>query len=408
MLERLRSWLGLRPRASWADPAFASENPFAWPRDAVSPDSAMRHAAVFRAVSLIAGAVARLPAYTYRLQKDGDRERNDSHPSGYLLLKRPNPRMSRTIFWRQVATEMLLEGQGIVWVQRRQSGAPVALWPIPWRRTTVNLAGGRLVYRLTLDGGAQIAADQDDVLHIPGSNDWDETECKTPIRAYADSVAAGIEANRYARRYFENDATPGGYIKYPNKLRDAKQADEIRAYWQQKFGGERRFAGPAVLTEGGEFHNIAINAKDAQLLEARRYSVEDIARIFGVPRFLLALDETSWGSGIEQLGILFVRYTLAPHLTAIEDECNAKLFGTDAHFVDFDERELMRGDTKSMFESYRMAMGGNNGPGFLTQNEVRRELNLPRDEAASSDELLNWSRASAPNGGDNAQTPGAS
>lgn len=402
MLDWLRARLGMRPRAAAGDPYWLGESPLGWPRDAVSSETAMRHSAVHRSVSLISSAVARLPAYTYRLQADGDREINSTHPAASLLLKRPNPRMSRTIFWRQVVAQMLLEGQAVVWIQRRQNGQPAALWPVPWRSVTVSMNAGRLLYRMTLDGGVQIAADQDDVLHIPGSSEWDETECKTPIRAYADSVAIGLEANRYARKYFENDATPSGYLAYPQKLRDRNQADEIRAYWRQRFGGENRFAGPAVLTEGGEFKQIGINAEDAQLLETRRFQIEDIGRIFGVPRFLLAMDETSWGSGIEQLGILFVRFTLDPHLQAIKDECDWKLFGTDAHFMDFDTSELMRGDTKAMFEAYRMALGGNNGPGFLTQNEVRRKLHLSRDDSAEADQLLRWSKDGASNGGTNA------
>jgi HK97 family phage portal protein len=312
--------------------------------------------------------------------------------------------MSKTTFWRMVVAQMLLRGQAIVWIQRRASGEPMALWPIPWERVSVSLVAGRLIYRMTLDGGQMMAADQDDVLHIPGSSEWDETEFKTPIRAYANSVAIGLEADRYARKYFENDATPNGYIKYPQKLKDRSQADEIRAYWRQKFGGENRFAGPAVLTEGGEFQQLTMNAEDAQLLETRRFQIEDIGRIFGVPRFLLAMDETSWGSGIEQLGILFVRFTLWPHLEAIRDEVNWKLFGTDAHVMDFDVTELMRGDTKSMFEAYRTAMGGNNGPGFMTPNEVRRKLNLPLDGAPASSRLTTWDRPGASNG-DTADAP---
>ena len=405
MLDWLRSALGMRPRSAAGDPYWLGESPFGWPRDAVSSETAMRHSAVHRSVSLISSAVARLPAYTYRLQADGDRELNTTHPAAALLLKRPNPRISRTTFWRAIVSEMLLEGQGIAWIQRAQSGQPRALWPVPWRNTSVQLASGRLIYRMTLDGGQQVVADQDDVLHFPGSSEWDETEFKTPIRAYADSVAIGLEANRYARKYLENDATPSGYIAYPNKLRDRSQGDEIRAYWRQKFGGENRFAGPAVLTEGGEFKQIAMNAQDAQLMETRRFQIEDIGRIFGVPRFLLALDETSWGSGIEQLGILFVRFTLDPHLQAIKDEVDWKLFGTDAHFVDFDTSELMRGDTKAMFEAYRMALGGNNGPGFLSQNEVRRKLHLPRSDAPEADQLLQWARAAGQTGGTDAAAP---
>lgn len=357
----------------------------------VSPETAMRHSAVFRAVSLISGTIAMLPLNVYKRQGDGDRELALKHPASRLLLQRPNNRMSRTVFWRQMISQALLAGNGVAWIQRQQSGAPKALWPIPWSRVSTQLVGQRIRYHLTLDDGTSIEAWEDDVLHIPGSPEWVDTYAKTPISAYADAVGIGLEANRFARKYFENDATPSGYISYPNKLAaGTNQADEIRNYWRQKFGGDNRHSGPAVLTDGGEFKQLSIKAEDAQLLETRRFQIEDIARVFGVPRFLLAMDETSWGSGIEQLGIFFVRYTLAPHLQAIRDECDWKLFGTDQHFCDFDPSELLKGDTKSMFEAVRLSIGGSSGPGIKTQNEWRKEFNLPRVDDPAADKLTTW------------------
>ena len=142
------------------------------------------------------------------------------------------------------------------------------------------------------------------------------------------AVGLGIEADRFAQKYFENDATPSGYIRYEKGFSGGEGAkDELRAFWQRTFGGEGRHSGPAILDQGGQYVPIPISAQDAQLLDTRRFQIEDIARIFGVPRFLLGMDETSWGSGIEALGIGFVTYTLDPHLCAIEDEVNHKLYG---------------------------------------------------------------------------------
>jgi HK97 family phage portal protein len=291
-----------------------------------------------------------------------------------------------------------LTGNGVAWIQRQQSGAPKALWPIPWSRCNLELVGQRVRYLLALDDQTSITVWEDDVLHIPGSPEWVDIYAKSPISAYSDSVGIGLEANRFARKYFENDATPSGYISYPNRLAaGSNQADEIRNHWKQKFGGDNRHSGPAVLTDGGEFKQLSINAHDAQLLDTRRFQIEDIARIFGIPRFLLALDETSWGSGIEQLGIFFIRYTLGPHMQAIRDECDWKLFGTDNHFCDFDSSELLKGDTKSIMEAARLSLGGSSGPGIKTQNEWRRDLNLPRVTDPNADNLTNWS-------GNNAKT----
>lgn len=369
----------------------------------VSADSAMRHAAVYRCVTLIAGSIAMLPLVTYRVQPDGDREANRSHPAAPLLALRPNARMSKVTFWRQIVQQMLLRGNGIAWIERTRNGAPVALWPIPWQRTAVTMMDdGALVYRMTLDNMEIVEAHQDDVLHIPGSPVWLGLMAQTPIQAMTMAIGIGLEADGFAKKYFENGGSADGYITYPQVFQSANgQADAIREYWRNRFGGQNRFSGPMVLDQGGKYETISITAEDAQLLETRRFQIEDIGRLFGVPRHLLGMDETSWGSGIEALGISFVTYTLGPHLQAIEDELDWKLFGTAAHHAEFDTAALTQGDQKSTFEAYGRALGGAPGPGWMTVNEVRRRARLPGIEGG--DNLTTWTPKGQKPGADGGQ-----
>lgn len=355
----------------------------------VSPATAMRHAAVYRCVSLIAFSIAMLPLKTYKDLPSGDRETATQHWASYMLRKRPNTRMSRSVFWRQLAAQMLLRGNGIAWIERKGSGIPLNIWPIPFERVHISLNGDRLRYQMQLDDGRIITVDQDDVLHFPGSPEWDGLKAKTPIQAMASSVGIGIEADRFARKYFENDATPPGYIAYPTGFKSKpEEKDELRAFWKRSFGGENRHSGPAILTDGGKYEQIPLSAEDAQLLETRRYQIEDIARIFGVPRFLLGMDETSWGSGIEALGIGYVTYTLDPHLVAVEDEIDFKLFPRSPFFGEFDRDVLLRGNIESRYKAYQLALGGSSGPGHMTPNEVRRRQNLPA--RPDGDKLAGW------------------
>jgi HK97 family phage portal protein len=362
----------------------------------VTPETAMRHSAVYRCVFLVAATVAMLPLHTYARAGDGDRERSDAHAAAVLLRQRPNPRMTPTIFWRAIVSNMLLRGNGVAWIERKASGEPIALWPIAFSRATPSLANGRLRYALTLDDGRQLVADQDDVLHFPGSAEWDGVKAKTPIQAMGAAVGIGLEADRYAKLFFENDANPGQYISFPNKF-DAKSgaAEEVRKYYRSKFSGDKRFSGPAVFDQGGTVKQLEITAQDAQILETRRFQIEDIARVFGVPRFLLAMDETSWGTGIEKLGLAYVVYTCDPHLVAIEQEVSWKLFGSSRHFAEFERDALQRGDVKTRMEAYAKALGGSSGPGFMTPNEVRRRENLARSADPNADKLTVWTPKAA-------------
>lgn len=383
-----------------SDP-LAFEKLFGPMRSGVSPDTAMQHSAVYRCVFLIAGCVSMLPFVLYKKGGNGHRERLDSDPLAKLIDKRPNPRLSASMFWRSQVTDMLLVGNGLAWIERK-GARPAALHYVPWSRAGVRL--DRIldmptqVYTLTLDDGRVITAHQDDVLHIPGSPRWDIFRAFSPLTAYAMSVGIGMSADTFAKAYFDNGSSPDGYISYPSGANVKKDhADEIRRHWMSKHGGENRFAGPAVLTDGGKFEPIKINAADAQLLDSRRFSVEDIARIFGVPPHLLGqMDKaTSFGKGLEELSQAFIDFTLGPHLQAIEDEVNYKLIRDDSLVAEFDREAFVRGDMLSRMQAYRAALGGNNGPGVMTQNEVRAKMNMGLSDDPRADTLVGWT---SPNG----------
>lgn len=358
----------------------------------VSPATAMRHSTVYACVRIIAGSIAALPVEIYERDADGSERELPADPMAYLLGVEPNTRMSATTFWRQMVSQMLLRGNGIAWIERKGSGEPVALWPIPMQRVSVDLIRNRLRYQLTLDDGTIIVVDQDDVLHVPGTVEWNGLTSKTPIEAYAMPVGIGLEADRYAKKFFENDATPASYVSYPGKFQNGSdQKEEIRTYFKQKFGGENRHSGPAVFDQGGEVKQLDIKASDAQLLETRQFQVLDIARIFGVPLHLLNATEKDTGPGrnIEQQQIAFRQTALAMHIVAIESECRRKLFRRSGRYCAFDTNQLERGDMKGRFEAYRIALGGSSGPGFLVANEVRRlEGWRPRE---GGEELVKWS-----------------
>jgi HK97 family phage portal protein len=169
-------------------------------------------------------------------------------------------------------------------------------------------------------------------------------------------------------------------LSFPSGVKlNAEQQQLLREAYVRRLGGADNAAVPFVLTDGGDAKKLSFTAEEAQMLDARKFQVIEIARAFGVPPFMIGETEknSAWGTGIEQMSQGFIRYTLGPHITAIEQELNRKLFGIDRFFVDFDEEALSRGDMKSLGDWFRQAVGGNNGPGFMTVNEVRSRLKLP-------------------------------
>ena len=173
-------------------------------------------------------------------------------------------------------------------------------------------------------------------------------------------------------------------LTYPAKLTDDVK-ENLREYFDARYTGTANHHRPLLLTEGGEAKTLSMSAEDAQLIESRQFSVIDICRFFGVPPVMIGETEktSSWGSGVEQMARWFTTFTLNDHLTAIEQELEAKLF-RDGFFAEFDESELTRGDTKTRGEFYRIARGSMQEPGFMTTNEIRGAEGLPPVEGGDA------------------------
>lgn len=385
-----------------ATATYPLSDPHAWEKlfgpqlNAISPQTAMTHGAVYRCVFLIAGCISMLDFRSYRNAGTPDEEWETDSPQARLIGERPNPRYSLTGFWRSVISDMLLNGNGVVWIERAVSGVPLALWWIPWGRVGIHFqkmpwGDVDLVYTLTLDSGEWVVAHQDDVMHFGGTPQWNLFYYETPVRAYALSVGIALAADKYAKAYFDNGMSSDAVISYPDK-KTREQAKEIRDYLKERFGGDNRFSGPLVLDGAAKYEPLRINAQDAQLLGSREFSRSDVGMIFGVPDHLLnqTSKSTAFGKGLEELTQAFIDFTLGPHLKTIEDEVNYKLYGNRQRRARFDRDSFVRGDLKSRAEAIQTMLGGAQGPGVISQNEARIRLGMPGKRGDQYSQILGW------------------
>jgi len=344
---------------------------------AINETSAMKTTAVFACVQLISGAIGSLPVNVFTLTDNG-REENNSHPVYKLLHSEPNPMVSAITYWETVVSQMLLSGNSYSIIGRR-GATPNALTLLNPKQVYPFKKDGRLLYDVLFDEGRRVVFDQDDILHIPGIG-WDGLKGFSVISYAAQTIGITIAAEEHSGKFFSNGAVPGGIIKFDKKM-NREQIELILEYWNKKHAGSGNSHTPGVLTEGGDFQEISMNAVDSQLIESRRFQIADIARVFQVPPHMIGETEksTSWGTGIEQQGIGFVTYNLRRYLKRIEQEINRKLFRNDGSFAKFNVAALLRGDTKARHESYQIALGGNQQPGWMTINEVRKLENLTPD-----------------------------
>lgn len=355
----------------------------------VTRETAMKVAAVYACVRLICGTIGTLPAHIYT--RDGGHSTvATNHPYYKTLHDEPNPVVTSVVFWEAIVNHMLIEGNSYALIGRNRNGDMLSLTLLSPHRVDPIEKNGRLLYQIVFDDGTFAHYDQDDMMHIPNIG-WDGRKGLSTLRsAMLNSVGSALAADNYSGAFFKNDATPRGYIRFPEDVKVSNdQAKIVRDYWFEHHQNSEKRHLPAFIPQGGEFKEVTMSAEDTQLLETRLFQVADIARVFGVPPHMIGhLEKTSsWGSGIEQMSMAFAMYTLRPILARIEKEVNRKILRDQKYFFKFNLDGLQRGDIKTRYEAYQKALGGNQMPGFMTKNEVRALEDLPPVEGG--DETYN-------------------
>ena len=356
---------------------------------APSERAAMQVTAVSACVTLISGAIASLPMHVYRRSEEGDLSRDVNSDLWWILNEEFAPRWTASSGWAFLTASKLLHGDGFAEILRTRTGKIEGLVPIHPNRVRVIATpdGRRLVYEIQPDTTIERpdpsvsrmrVLDQDDILHVPGFGFNGLRGLSALRNSLRNSGTVAINAQNFSEKFLQNMARPDFALKTAANLTD-EQFKRLQEMLDNRAGPAH--AGKPMILEGGlEIQTLTMPLEEMQLLETRKFQVEEIARAFGVQPFMIGHTDksSSWGSGIEAMGAGFVRYTLRDHLNAFQNEINRKFFRSARFVAEFDTTELERGDTKAMFEAMRVGLGRAGESAILTVEEARQTLRLPR------------------------------
>lgn len=367
----------------------------------VTPQNALKVAAVYACIRILAGVIGSLPLPVFERDDDGGR-RQIKHPLWWLLNEQPNERMTSTSFWEWVLASRYLYGDGFAVIRKDRNNVVEALVPVESRAVTIRtVRAGRWkfeqVYAVS-DGAETYGVAASDMLHFSGLGFNGERSLSVIQYAAQNAIGIAISGDQHSGNALATGLTTRVVLEAPVGVRfDEEQLEQMRRTFVERYGvsatGGPNSALPVILSNGTTAKPLTINPSDAQLLESRKFQVVDIARAFGVPPFMIGETEksTSWGSGLEQQVLGFVKFTLQPELRRIEQELNRKIWPVrQRYFTEFNINGLLRGDAKSRADFYRAALGGAQGDGWMGVDEIRKLENLPPETV--DDHLFKASR----------------
>ena len=334
-------------------------------------------AAAWACVNLLAGTIASLPLFVYRTT-DGKRQAVQDHPLYRVLHDSPNADQTSLDYWEFVAACLELKGNGFSEIERRDDGSVIAL-DVPLAPDFVQVRrvdNGALQYEITERGRRRIVP-QDRMLHIRGFGGSPLGGLSTLSFGRA-VFASALAVERAASETFRQGARSVGAFMAEKDLK-AEQMKDAREMVTERYLEAVAQGRPLVLNGGFKWNALSINPDDAQMLESRAFSVEEICRFFGVPPFMIGHTEksTSWGTGLEQQTLGFQKFTLRRRLKRIEQALEKQLLTprdrTQGITIEFNLEGLLRADSKARAEFY----GKMTGIGAMTINEVRALENLP-------------------------------
>ena len=337
----------------------------------ISIDGALQVSAVWACVELISDVVASLPIYVYQMN-NGVRELARDSGLWWLLHTKPNSRQTPMEFFQYMTMNFIMRGNAYARIQRNSRGEAIALWPLAADQIQVTLLDdGALSYEYYYDGKI-IVYSQDTILHFRDKGNGIVGMSRLDYMRATNNLA--VNAQNLTNKLYANDNKRAGVFSIDKAL-----SPEQRAMVRENFKGLTEAGGDdlLVLEAGAKFEPLTLTPAEVQLLETRRFSIEDIARWFGIPSILIndLTNRVPYGNN-DDLIQFFYKFKLRSLLVNFEQAMTARVMTVSersAYTIEFGLDALLRSSLKERMEIYSKAVQN----GIYTRNFCRQLENEP-------------------------------
>lgn len=300
---------------------------------------------------ILTNAMSVMPMAVYQ-RRDGGRYPMDVPELDYLLKVRPNPRMGPALCRKILMSQAFWHGEGYLGIFRDRRGRITDLIPLPTEGRVIRKDpdSGQLWYDFTVDGLKRTFAPSE--LIIVFFDTYDGLYGKGVLALAKAAIAADAGAQRYAKKFYQNGARMSGIVEVDADMK-REGREKIRESFDQ-YAAESMFK-VAVLDHGMKYTPIGLNQKDAQFIESRNFTVEEVSRFTGIPQYMLQSGKQAYESN-EQQQLDFVVSTLQPYVTQWEEEFQYKLLTEQrlraGFYLRMNVAARLRGDNESRSRFY--------------------------------------------------------
>jgi HK97 family phage portal protein len=344
-------------------------------------DGALQVSAVWASVELLSDNIASLPIFVYEREPgaDGHKQLARGTSLWMLLHESPNNLHTPMEFWQYLTLNYLLRGNAYARLVRNGAGEVISMIPLSSDQVEVEVLRdtNSIIYKYYYEGQVAVYSPES-ILHWRDKGNGIVGMSRLDYMRSTVNVAVGAQ-NHTANVFRKSAKRPGVFMI------DRLLTEEQRASIRQNYRGlvEGNNDDLLVLEAGAKFEPLSMTPADVQLLETRKYSVEDIARWFGIPGAMINDTEktTTWGTGIDHLIQGFYKFRLRPMLESLEQAIEKRVFTASQrrrYTAEFSLDAILRGSLKDRLEIGAQAVQN----GLMSRNEWRQLENLPPVEGA--------------------------